>query len=200
MAFCPRSSWRLACGWLVVLFVAVVGCAPGAEPSDEPADEAGARRSKLMIWLTRARVTPCRRARSAAFLTSRVSISRCHSRARLRASIIRGRVARSARARGPQAWPAASGDGTQPDSPGFAGDSAWHAAPAGSGFSSSSGAGCPTRSSNGSTRPARCKRSTSSPVSAGGCSTRFRNRTTTSGPTRGRTARGGSPAMRTSGG
>ena len=93
----------------------------------------GARRSRLMSWLIRARLTPCLRASSAAFLTSPVSINRRHSRARLRASMMRGRVARSARARGPQAWPAASGDGTQRDSPGSAGDSAWHAEPADSG-------------------------------------------------------------------
>ena len=93
----------------------------------------GARRSRLKSWLTRARVTPCRRASSAAFLTSPVSIIRRHARARVSASRIRGRLARAARARGPQAWPAASGDGTQPQSVGFTGDAGWHAAASGNG-------------------------------------------------------------------
>ena len=41
--------------------------------------------------------------------------------------MIRGRVARSLRARGPQAWPAASGDGTQAETAVFSVVSAWHA-------------------------------------------------------------------------
>ena len=34
--------WRLTCGWLVVLIVAVVGCAPGAEQSAGTVEEAAA--------------------------------------------------------------------------------------------------------------------------------------------------------------
>ena len=83
--------------------------------------------SRLMSWLIRARLTPCLRASSAAFFTSPASSIRRHSRARRRASMIRGRVARSLRPRGPQAWPAASGDGTQAETAVFSVVSAWHA-------------------------------------------------------------------------
>ena len=88
----------------------------------------GARRSRLISWLIRARLTLCLRASSAAFLTSPASIIRHHSRARPRSSIIRGRVARTARVRGPQAWPATSGDGRQRISSVFAGTLGWPAA------------------------------------------------------------------------
>ena len=47
--------------------------------------------------------------------------------------MIRGRLARAARAHGPHAWPAAAEDGTQQDSAVFAGASGWHAAPPGRG-------------------------------------------------------------------
>ena len=81
-----------------------VRCRPPSVPSRPSmyARISGARRSGLRSRLTRARVTPCRRASAAAFLIAPVSISRRHSRARVRASMIRGRLARAARARGPQ--------------------------------------------------------------------------------------------------
>ena len=110
-------------------------CGPPSVPSRPSMYSriSGAKRSRLRSWLTRARVTPCRRASAAAFLTAPVSISRRHARARVRASIIRGRRARAARPRGPQAWPATAEDGTQQDSSVFAGTSGWHAAPSGRG-------------------------------------------------------------------
>ena len=87
----------------------------------------GASRRRPRSWLTRARVTPYRRASSAAFFASPAAIIRCHTRARPRSSMILGRSARSARARGPQAWPAASGDGPQPICPAFARGCGWPA-------------------------------------------------------------------------